>query len=80
MENERIEIPIKISLKQDNPLKANFGDVQMIHTDNYEDLFNKPSINDVTLIGNKTSDELRLQSRMQTVSESEIDDIIYGGV
>lgn len=30
-------------------------------TDNYEDLTNKPKINGVTLIGNKTSEELNIK-------------------
>ncbi len=77
---ERIEIPIKVNLKQEKPLKVNFGTVQQIHSDNYEDLYNKPKINDIILIGNKTSAQLRLQHEMQTVTEGEIDDIIYGGI
>ena len=80
MQNERIEIPIKVSLRQEAPLRVNFGQVQQIHSDNYEDLYNKPQINDITLIGNKTSTQLKLQHEMQELSGSDIDDVIYGGM
>ena len=80
MQNERIEIPIKVCLKQETPLRVNFGQVQQIHSDNYEDLYNKPQINDITLIGNKTSTQLKLQHEMQELSDSDIDDVIYGGM
>lgn len=45
----------------------------------YLGLTDKPSINDVTLIGNKTSAELYLQSIMDQITAQEIDKIIYGG-
>ena len=48
--------------------------------DNYEDLYNKPKINDIELIGNKTGAQLKLQHQMREVSASEIDDIIFGGM
>ena len=44
--------------------------------DNYEKLKNKPSINDVILIGNKKSKELKLQSEMNVLTNSEIQQII----
>lgn len=46
---------------------------------NYEALSHKPQINSVTLIGNKTSAELHVQDAMDTITEQEIDRIIYGG-
>lgn len=39
-------------------LNADFDNVQIVHTDNYEELYNKPSINEVELKGNKTFEEL----------------------
>lgn len=48
----------------------------------YEDdkqLINRPSINDVVLIGNKTGEDLKLQDEMTEITEQEIDNIIFGG-
>lgn len=39
-------------------LNAGFGNTQIIPTGNYNDLGNKPSINEVELKGNKTFEEL----------------------
>ena len=39
-------------------LQADFGNVIRVHTDDYNDLYNKPSINEVELVGNKTFEEL----------------------
>ena len=47
-------------------------------TTNYNNLTNKPSINDVTLIHNKTSAELGLQDRMDEITPQDIDNIIFG--
>lgn len=48
-------------------------------TTNYNDLDNKPSINNITLINNKTSDDLGLQDKINEITNQEIDLIIYGG-
>lgn len=45
---------------------------------NYPGLTNKPQINNVTLLGNKTSEELYLQHQMDEITPQEIDKIIYG--
>lgn len=39
-----------------------FGEIQTIHDMNYNNLFNKPSINGVELVGNKTGEDLDLGS------------------
>ena len=39
---------------------CDFGEIQTVTSVNYESLFNKPSINGVTLIGNKTGEDLHL--------------------
>lgn len=41
-------------------------------TTNYNDLTNKPSINGVTLIGNKTNEELNINA----ISNSEIEELL----
>lgn len=48
-------------------------------TSNYNSLTNKPQINGVTLIGNKTSREIKVQDLMDEITEQDIDEIIYGG-
>lgn len=46
----------------------------------YSTLVNLPRINRITLLGNKTSNELGLQDHMDTITESEIDRILFGGI
>ena len=46
------------NFKNNAVLNAGFGNSQVVHTDNYNDLYNKPSINEVELKGNKTFEEL----------------------
>lgn len=62
-------------LEEDNAIHAGFGQVQTI-TDggNYEALTNKPSINGVTLIGNKTSSDLNIAASFPT--EGNVGDIL----
>ncbi len=46
----------------------------------YRDLEGLPSINQVTLLGDKDSSELGLQEEMDALLESDIDRIIFGGI
>lgn len=46
-------------------------------TKNYEKLINKPSINDIELVGNKTSSQLKLQDHMDAMTVQEIEKILY---
>lgn len=48
-------------------------------TTNYNVLTNKPSINGVTLVGDKTSKEIQVQDLMDEITPQEIDQILYGG-
>lgn len=48
-------------------------------TSNYNNLFEKPRINGVTLEGDKESPELFLQGVMDSITEQMIDKMIYGG-
>lgn len=41
---------------------ATFGEVQKVSTSNYEDLYNKPKINGVTLIGDRSFEDLGEES------------------
>ena len=45
-------------LCEDDSFFVQLGQIHEIHTDNYEDLYNKPSINEVELVGNKSFEEL----------------------
>lgn len=46
----------------------------------YLSLYNLPSINSVTLEGDKTGSELGLQEEMISLEEADIDRIIFGGI
>ena len=46
----------------------------------YEALFNLPSINSITLKGDKTGSDLGLQEEMDSLAEADIDRIIFGGI
>lgn len=46
------------SFREGGALEAEFGEVQKVSTSNYNELSNKPSINDVELKGNKSFDDL----------------------
>lgn len=52
-------------------------DVTMIDYDTQVE--NKPKINGVTLIGDKSSKEIKVQHEMDEVTPQDIDEIIYGG-
>lgn len=49
-----------------------FGQVQQVNTNNYNDLFNKPRLNNVTIEGAKESEDYKL-----TLSVQEIEQILY---
>lgn len=57
--------------------RASFGDTNIVHTDNFEDLYNKPSINDVTVQGNKVGEDYHLQDKMHALTTQEIEKILY---
>ena len=44
--------------EESDSINANFGNAQIVSTDDYEKLYNKPSINEVELVGNKSFEEL----------------------
>lgn len=47
-----------LTFSDPQPMAVNFRGVKVVETGDYEKLSNKPSINDVILIGNKTFEEL----------------------
>lgn len=46
----------------------------------YLTLYNLPSINSITLEGDKSGSELGLQEEMDSLEEADIDRIIFGGI
>ena len=60
-------------------INATFGEVIRVATGNYEELNNKPKINNVEVIGSKDGEEYKLQNKMDEITEQEIDNIIFGG-
>ena len=54
----RTDSAFKAKFRTEGNLSADFGNVIQVHTDDYNDLLNKPSINEVELVGNKTFEEL----------------------
>lgn len=51
----------------------------IIGTQSYNSLSDKPSINDIKLIGNKTSEQLGLEPTISDITDQDIDKMIYGG-
>lgn len=49
---------LNLKFRDDDDLRLGFGDTQFVHTDDYNDLIHKPSINEVELKGNKTFTDL----------------------
>ena len=49
---------------------------QVPGTTNYNLLTNKPQINEVTLIGNKSSEDLHLQDEMDYLTNMEIEELL----
>lgn len=61
-------------------INASISSASQGGTRDYNKLLNKPSINSVELIGNKTSAELFVQDAMDEISEQDIDTIVFGGL
>lgn len=65
----------RADFKISQELAANFGTVTKIATNDYNKIINKPSIEGITLQGDKTFSQLGLDE----LTEQEIDKILYGG-
>lgn len=77
--------PMEVTISGDQEIHADIsGDASMevipspgiSGANNYEKLKNKPRINEVELIGNKTSKQLGLQDEMNSLTNLELDDLI----
>ena len=63
------------SLQESQEMSANFGQVQRVETSDYNNLENKPKIEDVELKGNRTLKQIGVD----TLSVQEIEKILYLG-
>lgn len=71
---------IDLSLENEDEIEMQIDDIVEIQgTNDYNLLYNKPSINSVVLIGNKVSEELGLEPTIIDITEQDIDNIIFGG-
>lgn len=69
----------KAQFENDESFTAKFGEVYKVNTGNYNDLFNKPSINEVELQGNKTFDELGDHTLTNKEIKTIFDRVFKGG-
>ena len=69
---------LNATFQESGPMSASFGAVTFVHTDNYEDLFNKPIVNGHTVIGDKVGSDYDLQDKMNAITPQDIDNLFYG--
>ena len=74
------DITAKFTIQQNEPLQAKFTAYDeppsvVVETKSYNELEDKPSINDVELVGNKTLDELVVQAKGDYALTSDIPDL-----
>lgn len=67
--------PIKAKLESSNPINAKISNASS-GTTNYEMLSNKPSINEITLIGNKSFEDLGVNT-MTNLEIKELFDRVF---
>lgn len=79
-------IDIKGNIKTDNSIKTELkvdgkigGGISVpMNIKSYNQLRDKPTLNSVTIEGDKVSADYKLQDKLGVVSEQDIDVIIYG--
>lgn len=64
--------------KDDSAFTANFDTSQQVITGDYNVLYNKPSINDVELVGNKYCEDLGIFN-LSNIQIKAIFDRVFGG-
>ncbi len=69
---------IEVGLGKQQILQAKIGRFSGGGTGSYPPLSEKPSINNVVLLGNKTAEDLFLQEEIEDITEQDIDAMIYG--
>ena len=55
---------MKATFSSSGTMAADFGSVVQVHSDDYEDLRNKPTINSVEVVGDKAGDDYQLQNKL----------------
>lgn len=55
---------MKATFSSSGTMAADFGSVVQVHSDDYEDLRNKPTINSVEVVGDKSGDDYQLQNKL----------------
>ena len=65
---------------ENNEQTLNYGIENVTEITDYNKLINLPKINDVELIGNKSSSELKLQGEMEALSNMDIENLLKGGI
>lgn len=76
MYNERCSLHTTIKSKVNITGKLGYGIENIGSTTNYNNLENKPKINNIELKDNKTSEQLGLQGKMEKIKNSEIEEMI----
>lgn len=72
------ESGMKATFSSDDALTASFGDVQLVSTTNYDELYNKPKINGVTLMGDRSFEDLG-ENSMTNMEIASIFNRVFGG-
>ena len=73
------DVRFKATFKASGDLQADFGKVIKVHTGDYNDLVNKPSINEVELVGDKTFEDLGDRTLTNTEIKRIFDRVFKGG-
>lgn len=74
--NERCSLHATIKSKVNITGELGYGIENIGSTTNYNNLENKPKINNIELKDNKTSEQLGLQGKMEKIKNSEIEEMI----
>lgn len=62
--------------EEDDQFSASFGSCSQIINLDYQSLYNRPLINHVELIGDKSGDELHLQDHMDEITNIELQNLL----
>ncbi len=66
-----------MSFRDKRGFNLGFGEVQRVSSDDYNACYNKPRINGVELVGDKSSHDIKVQDEMNVATVAEIEAILY---
>ena len=69
---------LKVSFRENGSMSASFGETQLVTTSNYEELSKKPQINGVTLLGDKSFEDLG-DASLSNLEIATIFNKVFGG-